>query len=187
MRFDPDVHHRRSLRLEGYNYAQSGAYFITVCTQGRECLFGDIVNGEMRLNNLGNVVAESWRWLAIRHGYVELDEWIVMPNHLHGILVIANECRGGSRTAPTMDAIKRKPLGRLIGAFKTLSTNRINELRHTPAMPTWQRNYYERIIRNEDESSRIRTYIAENPLKWEMDRENPAAQVMKGPPEAWQV
>ena len=86
MRFDPDVHHRRSIRLQGYDYAQAGAYFVTICTQGRECLFGDIVNGEIRLNNLGHVVAESWQWLAIRYRHVELDEWIVMPNHFHGIL-----------------------------------------------------------------------------------------------------
>lgn len=187
MRFNPDVHHRRSIRLQGYDYAQAGAYFVTICTQDRECSFGNIVDGKMRLNNLGEVVAESWQWLAIRYRHVELDEWIVMPNHFHGILVIVNECRSGSRTAPTTDVGKRKPLGRLIGAFKTVSTKRINELRCTPAIPVWQRDFHEHIIRDEDELSRIRAYIINNPLQWEMDRENPAARIVKGPTEAWQV
>jgi REP element-mobilizing transposase RayT len=115
---------------------------------------------------------------------VHLDEWIIMPNHLHGIIVINNSrgasgraqsqtketCKGGSRTAPT----KIKPLGQLIGAFKTMSTKRVNELRNTPGASIWQRNYYERIIRDEDELTSIRHYIYNNPACWSDDNENPA-------------
>jgi len=180
--FDPDKHHRRSIRLPGYDYSRSGAYFVTICAQDRACLFGDIADGVMRLNDAGRVVADSWQWLESQYDYVELDEWMVMPNHIHGIIVITDDndnggCRGGSRTAPTGDARnatpKRKPIGRLIGAFKTVSTKRINELRGTPGISVWQRNYYEHIIRNNDELNRIRDYIANNPKQWEIDQENP--------------
>jgi len=165
---------RRSIRLQGYDYSQAGAYFVTVCAQGRECLFGDVVNGEMQPNDFGTIVADLWEWLASQYGHVELDEWVIMPNHVHGIIVISGDCRGGSRTAPTE---KPKPLGRLIGAFKTAATKRINEMRNTPGGKLWQRNYYEHIIRNDDELDRIRGYIDNNPAKWALDRENPMAGV----------
>ena len=169
MRYDLERHHRRSIRLKGYDYTQAGAYFVTIVTQGRECLFGEIVEGEVRLNPLGEIVGESWRWLGMQYDYVELDEWRIMPNHLHGIIVIIDDGRGGSRTAPT---VKRKPIGRLVGAFKTVSTKRINEHRGTPGVRVWQRNYYEHIIRNEDDLEAIREYIACNPMRWDLDREN---------------
>ena len=97
---------------------------------------------------------------------------VIMPNHLHGIIVISDMCRGASRSAPTGVA-KRKPLGRLVGAFKTVSTKRINEIRGTLGVPVWQRNYYERVIRNGEELNRVRQYIIDNPAHWEEDRENP--------------
>ncbi|WP_371821117.1 hypothetical protein [Chloracidobacterium sp. D] len=96
MRYDPERHHRRSIRLKDCDYTRMGAYFVTLCTQGRVCLFGEIVAGEMRLNEYGEIVAESWRWLATQYDYVELDEWVVMPNHLHGIIVITGDGRNGS-------------------------------------------------------------------------------------------
>ena len=141
-------HHRRSVRLKGYDYAQAGAYFVTICIQGRACLFGDVVNRQMRVNKCGQVVADSWLWLSGRYPYVGLDEWVVMPNHLHGIMILTEPGgRDGSRTAPTEN---RKSIGRLIGAFKTVSTKRLNEMRNTPGVPVWQRNYYEHIIRSEE-------------------------------------
>ena len=121
---------------------------------------------------------DSWVWLSSQYGYVDLDEYVVMPNHMHGILVITDDGRGGSRTAPTTDA-KRKSVGRLIGAFKTVSTKRINEIRKTPGAKLWQRNYYEHIIRNDDDLNRIRHYIADNPLRWDQDPENPFLFNMK--------
>ena len=179
MTYDPDIHHRRSIRLEGYDYSQAGAYYVTICTHNRECVFGEITDRQMVLNDAGRMVADSWEWLAEQYDHLSLDECVVMPNHLHGIIVIIDGCRGGSRTAPTG---KRKSLGRLIGAFKTVSTKQINQIRKTPGMKLWQRNYYEHIIRNENELKRIREYIANNPMKWEFDRENPTVGAVREPP-----
>ncbi len=166
-------HHRRSIRLKGYDYRQAGAYFITICTKDRSYLFGEVVDGEMRLNEIGQIVVDTWQWLATQYKNIELDAWVVMPNHLHGIIVIADEyCRGGSRTAPTQ---QRKPIGRLIGVFKTVSTKHINNIRNTPGLPVYQRNYYEHIIRNEESLTQIRQYLLNNPGQWEFDRENPNA------------
>ena len=96
MSYDPNKHHRRSVRLKGYDYMQVGAYFVTICTQNRECLFGEVVDGEMQVNEFGHVVADCWRWLGNQYPYIVIDGWVVMPNHLHGIIVIMNdECRGG--------------------------------------------------------------------------------------------
>ena len=182
---------RRSIRLQDYDYSQPGAYYVTICALDRKCLFGDVRGGKMALNELGEIVAESWQWLERQYEHVEIDEWVVMPNHLHGIIVIT-DCRdgsrgdepcldesgrGGSRTAPTgSDQPKRKPLGRLIGAFKTVSTKRVNEIYNTPGAKLWQRNYYEHIIRSDDEMNRIRKYISQNPANWEFDRENPSVR-----------
>jgi putative transposase len=116
------------------------------------------------------IVSATWQWLPEQYPYVELDTWVVMPNHFHGIVFLLDDRRGGARPAPT----KRKPLGRLIGAFKTVSTKRINELRTTPGQPVWQRNYYEHVIRNEVDLEEIREYIQNNPLKWLDDENHPA-------------
>jgi len=174
MKFDPQKHHRRSIRLKGYDYSQAGAYFITIVAYQRECVFGEVVNGEMQLNDFGKIVDVTWQWLENQYPYVELGARVVMPNHSHVILIIRNERRGGSRTAPTKGPIKRKPLGRLIGAFKTVSTKQINLLRGTEGQTVWQRNYYERIIRDEREMDRIYRYIESNPSQWADDNENPA-------------
>jgi putative transposase len=169
VKYDPDNHHRRSIRLKGYDYSSTGAYFITICTHQRECLFGEITDGEMRLNDLGQIVAGAYLWLATQYSYVHLDAWIVMPNHLHGILVLTDDPRRGvSRNAPT-----RKSLGRLIGAFKTVSTKRINLMRDTSGSVVWQRNYYEHIIRNEKSLRCIRQYIHHNPISWQQDQLHP--------------
>ncbi len=133
---------------------------------------GHVLNGQVMVNDYGKLVAESWEWLTERYPYVRLDEWVLMPNHLHGILVIADDCRGGSRTAPTGPSgigFRRKTLGRLVGAFKTVSTKKINEFRSTPGTLVWQRNYYEHVIRSESSLQAIRTYIVNNPGAWESD------------------
>jgi putative transposase len=162
---------RRSIRLQGYDYASAGAYFITICTEKRKCLLGDIVNGQMVLNDLGRVVSRAWEWLGKQYDYVETVELVVMPNHLHGVIIINDESTGGSRTAPTEQAASRKPIGGLVGAFKTVSTKGVNSLRGTPGVPVWQRNYYEHIIRNDDDMTSIRQYIQDNPAGWEKDPE----------------
>ncbi len=180
MKYNPDIHHRRSIRLRNYDYSQTGAYFVTICVQHRECLFGEITDRVMRLNDAGNIVAEQWKWLGKQYDHVELDEWRIMPNHMHGIIVITDVVgggglrKGGSRTAPTGNApVKRKPLGRLIGAFKTVSTKHVNILRNTPGNKLWQRNYWEHIIRNNTELQRICEYIQNNPARWQEDALHP--------------
>src|SRR4030042_900894 len=163
MTYSPAQRHRRSIRLPAYDYGRTGAYFVTVVCRDRDPLLED--------QRFHDVVEEAWRWLADWYDFVELDQYVVMPNHFHGIIVIGDPRRGGSRTAPT-NGPKRKTLGRLVGAFKTVSTKRINEMRGTPGLPVWQRNYYEHVIRDEDELNAIRRYIADNPTRWEEDPEN---------------
>lgn len=178
MKFDPKIYHRHSIRLKGYDYSQVGAYFVTIVAWQREMLFGEIVNGKMILNEFGRIVSEKWQWLETQYEYVELGAWVIMPNHHHGILVI-HDGRGGLRSAHEGDSriaptpIKHKPLGGLIGAFKTVSTKKINSLRNTEGQVVWQRNYYEHIIRNEQEMDRITRYIGSNPMQWADDDENP--------------
>jgi REP element-mobilizing transposase RayT len=152
------MHCRRSIRLREYDYSQEGAYFVTVCTRSRILWLG--------IREISEIVEKQWCWLAERYGRVELDEFVMMPNHIHGIFVLVDDRRGGSGTALR----KRKPLGRLVGAFKTTSAKSIHDSGYRSF--AWQRNYYERVIRNEDELNRIREYIIANPLQWELDREN---------------
>ena len=161
---------RRSRRLEGYDYSQAGAYFVTLCAHDRECLFGDLHGSGIRLGEFGKIVAEEWtRCSEIRHE-VELDEWVVMPNHLHGIVVITapGEAHGRAPLHPRTGS-----LSSLVAGFKAATTKRINVLRGTPGRPVWQRNYYDHIIRNEASLDAIRRYIVENPLRWSEDEENP--------------
>ena len=155
---------RRSIRLPGYDYTRPGAYSVTLCSHNRACLFGEVEVDEVRLSRYGASAADAWEWLAGRYSHVSIGDYVVMPNHLHGVLWL-------HETNPPMR--NRKPLGRLIGAFKTVSTKRINELRGTPGAPVWQRNYYERVIRDERELHRTRQYIVDNPAQWAYDAENP--------------
>ena len=161
---------RRSIRLQGYDYSRPGVYFVTIVTQGRLCLFGEVVDGQMVLNDAGRIVVDAWEWLGVRHGYVDLDAYVVMPNHLHGIIVITDRGWGCSEMAPSA---RRKSLGRLVGAFKTVSTNRVNAARGRPGDRLWQRNYYEHVVRNDAALERIRDYITGNPNGWDTDEENP--------------
>lgn len=178
MPYNPDIHHRHSIRLKNYDYSQSGIYFVTICAWQRECLFGDLANGEMALNDVGRVVQDEWRRLPKQFPMVELDVSVIMPNHIHGIISIV----GAQFIAPGMcgrdrdvkGAMNRAPtVGEMVRAFKARCTHAINILRNNRGCPVWQRNYYERIIRDENELSRAREYIANNPMKWELDRENP--------------
>lgn len=159
----PSTHGRRNLRLRRWDYSRDGAYFITISTVQNADLFGQVVRGEMRLNAVGTIVAESWFWLGSRYSHVTLDDWSVLPNHMHGILILTTrgapvETSGSSgSTRPS-----RKPVGRLVGAFKTRSTKHVNLLRHMPGAPLWQRDFWDRVIRDEFELARIREYIRGN-------------------------
>ena len=173
----PQDRHRRSLRLKGYDYSQPGAYFVTMCTQSRECLFGEIANGEMMLNEYGKLVEEEWLKTPGMRTQVELDAFVVMPNHLHAIIVIHE----GATTMPMVGAhssapLRRAPqsLGSLIAGFKSAVTKHINMLQISPGFPVWQRNYYDHVVRDEDDINRIRQYIVNNPVRWAADENNPA-------------
>ena len=194
MATDTDTPRRRSIRLHGYDYAQAGAYFVTVCTQARACLFGEVVDGEMGLNYAGRIVQSTWNELPDHYCGVDLDAFVVMPNHVHGIILltddatspqphplaeIASEPVGAGFKPARPDAAtpsRRHPLPEIIRGFKTFSSKHINESRGTPGVPVWQRSYYEHVIRNAESLDGIRQYIAKNPARWAFDRENPAVQ-----------
>jgi len=182
--------HRQSIRLPGYDYTQPGAYFITITTHNRESLFGQIDDGVMLLNEWGEFARAEWLNTTKIRPYVELDEFCIMPNHIHGIIVIrehsdrgmARDGRGTARRAPTEIITPTEQFGKpishsiptIVRAYKSAVTKRINEINHTPGAPIWQRNYYEHIIRNDIELNRIRGYIINNPLVWGEDTENSA-------------
>jgi REP element-mobilizing transposase RayT len=176
MAYDSQKHHRRSLRLKGYDYSQAGAYFVTICTEDRTCLFGDVAGGQMHLNDAGRIILSQWEALPVRFSGVELDVFGVMPNHLHGILVLAT----------TAESAAPPVLGEIVGAFKSLTTDLyIKGVKQSGWLPfrgrLWQRNFHEHIIRNEKTLQRIRQYIVDNPIHWEIDPENPQVERAKGP------
>ncbi len=188
---------RKSIRFKEYDYSQNGMYFFTVCTQGKQCLFGGIIDGEISLSEAGKMIKTEWFKLTERFKNIELDEFIIMPNHFHGIICIdkedfwyeGDEVQGQAQgTAPTgrlknvgvplvgthPTDINSETLGDIIGAFKSITTNAYiqgvknnNWTRFNKKL--WQRNYYEHIIRNEKELKNIREYIFYNPGNWEKD------------------
>jgi putative transposase len=183
MKFNPDIHHRRSIRLKNFDYALAGAYFVTACTQNRECLFGKIVDGTMVLNDAGKMIQMVWDELPIHYDGVDIDQFIVMPNHIHGILVLVG---AGPRACPdTINVKTEQPrvaptisLPDVMHRFKTFTTTRyrigVNQSQWSPFPgKLWQRNYYEHIIRAEEDLNKIRGYIVNNPAGWDKDEDNP--------------
>jgi len=179
--------HRRSVRLKDYDYAQAGAYFVTIVVQGRKCLFGEIVDTEMRLNDAGRIIQTAWDDLPNHYAGVECDAFVIMPNHIHVIIVLVG---AGPRARPERNgqprgvAPTKRPSGLslpdVVHRFKTQTTRRymdgVNQFGWRPFDGRlWQRNYYEHIIRSEESLTRIRQYILDNPERWEFDRENPLA------------
>lgn len=154
MKYDPQIHHRRSIRLPGYNYSQPGAYFVTICTDNRDLL--------LETERVQELVRSAWYALPARFPTIALDEFVIMPNHIHGIIIL----RGAASSAPT--------LGTVVRAFKSISAIEANNILGRLGQPFWQRNYYEHVIRNDDELNRIRQYIRDNPLKWAEDPYNPS-------------
>ena len=200
MTFNPEIHHRRSIRLKEYDYSSAGAYFVTLCAFERECLFGEIVDGDMVLNENGRIMLDCWVKIPKYFPTVILDECIAMPNHFHGIIHISESPVGakqGVSASPAFGLCGKQEqsqnqgeagetlasslpsgtisgaLGAIIQNFKSVSTRRINKLRSNPGCPVWQRNYFERVMRNEDNLLKAREYIFNNPMKWELDTENP--------------
>ncbi len=222
MKYNPDKHHRHSIRLQGYDYSSEGAYFVTICVKDRECLFGKIQNKQMMLNEYGKIVEQCWLDLYYYYENIVLDAYIIMPNHFHGVIFIVDLSdnvdnvvdidnvrainvraihesplqqpfqqsfqQESSQQSPIVRAIHELPLQKLprqkqqkhrkmllpkiIGRFKMNSAKHINQIRNTPGIPVWQRNYYEHIIRNEESLNNIRKYIINNPLKWLEDEYN---------------
>ena len=190
---------RNSYRLEGYDYSRAGCYFVTVCTQGRQCLFGKIIEGEMVLNDAGKLVVHWWHETESKFPHLELEQYVLMPNHIHGIVMLvgADLCvrpqrrnikpsnchqieqerkeqnQQGGHTGP--------PLQEIIQWFKTMTTNEyIKEVKSRRFPPfekrIWQRSFYDHVIRDDDDLGRIREYIQNNPLKWSLDEYNPINQ-----------
>lgn len=167
----PAVKHRRkAIRLQGYDYSQAGEYFVTICAKDREHIFGKIKEGRMLLNGFGEIVAWCWKDLPNHYPNVQVDEFVVMPDHVHGIIVIIEPdlVGEGSEPSPT----RRYPLSEIVRSFKTFSARRINECRGTPGLSVWQRNYFEHIIRDERALEKIREYIISNPEMWIGDENN---------------
>jgi REP element-mobilizing transposase RayT len=163
---------RKNMRLEGYDYTRPGVYFVTICVTDHEQLFGTIEQGDVSLTACGEIVRKTWEEMAERYPYVAIDDFVVMPNHMHGLLVLNGD--------PEVLVKVQNPirsLSRLVASFKTLSAKRVNAHRNTPGQSLWQQNYWDRIVRNEKELNRIREYILCNPSRWEADRLNPDAEI----------
>jgi REP element-mobilizing transposase RayT len=175
MPFYPKKHHRRSIRLREYDYSQAGAYFIAVCTWNKECLLGSIENGEMVLNDAGRVADKCWYDIPVHFPHVALDKWIIMPNHVHGILFIVDTIVGAKNFSPLPDTGHllgtSKTIGAIIRGFKIGVTKWMRQ--HNIIHEVWQRNFYDHIIRNENSMHEIREYIRYNPIQWERDELNP--------------
>jgi putative transposase len=165
MTYDPQKHHRRSIRLKGFDYSQSSIYYITICVQDRQCLFGTIETDRMLLNDPGNMVLEQWLELSLRFPSIILDKFVIMPDHFHGIIYT------------TDNTLSKPTLGEIVGSFKSIVTCKyIDGVNNKNWIPfnkrLWQRNYYERIVRNDLELQNIQQYIENNPANWQPDRSN---------------
>ncbi len=174
---------RRAMRLRDYDYSQPGAYFVTICAQHRKCLFGTIIDGKMQLNEIGQIVVECWNRISQHFPSVELDEYVVMPNHTHGIIRLKIPgriaIRRGEVASPALnndshkDEVPSPTLGRILAYFKYQSTKRINQYRDTQGTQVWQRNYHDHVVRDDPDLQRLRQYIQNNPMKWELDQLHP--------------
>ena len=166
--YNPKIHHRRSTRLKNYDYARDGAYFVTICAQHKEYMFGNIIDGKMILNPAGEMIKKWLFELKNKFKNIELDEYIIMPNHIHLIIFILNNIARNEN---------QNGIPQIVQWLKTMTTNEyIRNVKQNNWKPfdkkIWQRNYYDRVICNEKELDEIRKYIFENPLKWELDKNN---------------
>jgi putative transposase len=172
MTHHPNLPNRHSHRLRDYDYSQAGAYFLTLCLQDRICRFGDVVDGKVRLSSAGEMIDRIWRQMPVRFPSIVLDDWVVMPNHFHGIIILSD------LTHPRAETSSAPMISRVIQAYKSETANTYSQGVRELGWPAfigrlWQRDYYDHIIRDEPDLDRIREYIALNPSRWEEDRENP--------------
>ena len=174
---------RVSIRLKEFDYSSAASYFITICTQNRQCLFGEIASGVMIVNPAGQTIVDEWLAIRSRFTFVQLEAFVVMPNHFHGIVSILPAGEGSvvgiaDGRVPTRGTPTDPTLGEIIGAFKSITTNRyISGVKNQNWAPfdrrLWQRNYYEHIIRNDRSFEILQSYIQDNPLRWEKDQLHP--------------
>ena len=204
MTYDPEKHHRRSIRLPQYDYTQSGVYFVTICTHERECVLGDVVDGVMILNDWGIIADRFWDEVSAHFRGVAIDAHVIMPNHVHAdIVIVQNPIRRGEVSSPALATTRaaiqgggtppalattraaiqgggtpplQPALGQIVAYYKYQTTKAINLMRDMPGAKFWQRNYWEHVIRNDAEMSRILEYIETNPARWSNDQLYPAAQ-----------
>ena len=167
---------RRSVRLKEYDYSQSGEYFVTICTNNHECIFGNIIQEEMKLSPEGKIGQRYWEEIPKHFSNVQLDEYIIIPNHIHGIIILT-ESMVGTRHAVSLQEQFAKPVigsvPTIVRSFKSAATKRINEMRHTPSFPVWQKRFYDRVIRDDNELNNIRDYIRNNVLQWAIKSDDP--------------
>jgi REP element-mobilizing transposase RayT len=164
--------YRQSIRLKGYDYRLNGAYYITICSYQKQYLFGEIVEGNMKQNLLGDTIETVWYGLPLNFKFIELDAFIVMPNHIHGIILIKNQALERTEYYSQYPrGTMPESLGAIVQNFKSISTRKINRL-CSDRLKVWHRNYYEHIIRNEDSYQKIRQYILDNPQNWQQDENN---------------
>jgi len=186
-----------SIRLNDFDYSKNGAYFVTICTRNNEYIWGNVNDQLMNMTRQGEIVKECWLALPLHYCNCTLDEFIVMPNHVHGVVIINNDIietsfkqdnivaetglkpdtvvvETGLKPVSTVGRVaKPYSLSEIIRGFKTFSARKVNEYQNTRGKPFWQERFYDRIVRNEEELNRIRRYIVENPLKWELEKNNP--------------
>lgn len=179
-----DLPQRKSKRLQEYDYSTAGAYFITMCTKNRATIFGEIADGSMQLSKCGEIAAALWEQIPIHFPMVKIDECVVMPDHFHGILMISNVVAGSLRHDMNEYSESKKgqgdpapTIGSIIGYYKFQTTKSINKIRNSEYEKYWQRNYYDRIIRNEKELDRIREYIVNNPLRWAIEKDEYCCEI----------
>jgi REP element-mobilizing transposase RayT len=192
MQYDPSIHHRRSMRLATWDYRDCGAYFVTICTHNRIPLFGRFTGDQLSLNAFGKVAEEEWQVTPDLRSEVALDAFVVMPNHVHGIVWIQRDAVAalapttGMRASllPSSVNPRRRATGvapgslsAAVGAYKSAVTRVVNRMRSTPGGAVWQRNYWDRVIRSDQELDRAREYIYDNPRRWSQDKYNPARAI----------
>ena len=179
MRYDPDRHHRSSQRLQCHDYSTPGAYFVTICVQQRECLLGQVAGGLMDCNAAGQMIDRWWRKLPSKFPSLTLDEFGIMPNHVHGILSL-EASQGEPALGDVAEWLKTMTTNEYIRGVKTLGW------RGFPGR-LWQRNYHDHVVRDPEELGRIRQYIRENPARWADDVENPASAGRPPGGDPWKV
>ncbi len=174
-KYDPRIHHRRSVRLRGYDYSQAGAYFVTICAQGRRCLFGEIHEKEMYLNEFGQIAYDEWEKLPERWKHLELGAFQIMPNHMHGIFIIQSVEEEVDLSNPKLQWANKPTLGQVVGAYCSIvSTQCFEFMRQNEPNEylgkVWQRGFHEHIIRDMVSFDKISNYIITNPENWENDK-----------------